>query len=48
MQYIIRGMAGLQGPLYAGTNTFHRRNTIYGLYPHEIETVIKGPSHKIS
>ena len=37
-------MAGLQGPFYGGTNTFHRRNTIYGLYPHEIETVTKGPS----
>ncbi|KAK8469619.1 hypothetical protein PHAVU_005G116400, partial [Phaseolus vulgaris] len=45
-EYIIRGMAGLQGPLYAGTNTFHRRNTIYGLYPHEIETVIKGKSEE--
>ncbi|KAJ1400051.1 Nucleotide-diphospho-sugar transferase [Sesbania bispinosa] len=31
--YIILGMAGLQGPIYAGTNTFHRRNVIYGLYP---------------
>ncbi|XP_017423272.1 cellulose synthase-like protein H1 isoform X2 [Vigna angularis] len=41
-EYIIRGMAGLQGPFYGGTNTFHRRNTIYGLYPHEIETEIKG------
>jgi len=50
MQYIIRGMAGLQGPFYGGTNTFHRRNTIYGLYPHEIETEIKGliQIHEIS
>ncbi|KAK8469620.1 hypothetical protein PHAVU_005G116450 [Phaseolus vulgaris] len=45
-EYIIRGMAGLQGPFYGGTNTFHRRNTIYGLYPHEIETVIKGKSEE--
>ncbi|XP_057729313.1 cellulose synthase-like protein B4 [Arachis stenosperma] len=37
-EYIIRGMAGLQGPFYAGTNTFHRRSAMYGLYPHEIET----------
>ncbi|KHN44862.1 cellulose synthase-like protein H1 isoform X2 [Glycine soja] len=36
-EYIIRGMAGLQGPYYGGTNTFHRRNAIYGLYPHEME-----------
>ncbi|XP_061375280.1 cellulose synthase-like protein H1 isoform X1 [Gastrolobium bilobum] len=36
-EYIMRGMAGLQGPHYAGTNTFHRRKAIYGLYPDEIE-----------
>ncbi|CAJ1956282.1 unnamed protein product [Sphenostylis stenocarpa] len=41
-EYIIRGMAGLQGPFYVGTNTFHRRNAIYGLYPDEIENGIKG------
>ncbi|KAH1222434.1 Cellulose synthase-like protein H1 [Glycine max] len=41
-EYIIRGMAGLQGPFYGGTNTFHRRNAIYGLYPHEIESGRKG------
>ncbi|CAJ1956284.1 unnamed protein product [Sphenostylis stenocarpa] len=35
-EYVIRGMAGLQGPYYAGTNAFHRRNAIYGLYPDEI------------
>ncbi|XP_050883467.1 cellulose synthase-like protein B4 isoform X2 [Lathyrus oleraceus] len=34
-EYIIRGMGGLQGPFYGGTNTFHRRNAIYGLDPHE-------------
>ncbi|XVF81616.1 hypothetical protein PTKIN_Ptkin15bG0169500 [Pterospermum kingtungense] len=27
------GMAGIQGPLYAGTGCFHRRKTIYGLPP---------------
>jgi len=42
MQYIIRGMAGLQGPYYGGTNTFHRRNAIYGLYPHEMENGREG------
>ncbi|XP_047181632.1 cellulose synthase-like protein H1 isoform X1 [Vigna umbellata] len=36
-EYIIRGMAGLQGPHYSGTNAFHRRNVMYGLYPEEIE-----------
>ncbi|XP_020238421.1 cellulose synthase-like protein H1 [Cajanus cajan] len=41
-EYVIRGTAGLQGPFYAGTNTFHRRNAIYGLYPHEIESERKG------
>ncbi|RDY01531.1 Cellulose synthase-like protein H1, partial [Mucuna pruriens] len=41
-EYIIRGMGGLQGPFYGGTNTFHRRNAIYGLYPHEIESGRKG------
>ncbi|KAI4334133.1 hypothetical protein L6164_018862 [Bauhinia variegata] len=27
------GMAGIQGPLYGGTNCFHRRKVIYGLSP---------------
>ncbi|RZB76633.1 Cellulose synthase-like protein H1 isoform C [Glycine soja] len=34
-EYIVRGMAGLQGPFYCGTNTFHRRKAIYGVYPDE-------------
>jgi hypothetical protein len=42
MQYIIRGMGGLQGPFYGGTNTFHRRNAIYGLYPDELQYGRKG------
>jgi len=37
-------MAGLQGPYYAGTNAFHRRNVMYGLYPDEIEIGRKGLS----
>ncbi|XP_027927164.1 cellulose synthase-like protein H1 [Vigna unguiculata] len=41
-EYIIRGMAGLQGPHYSGSNAFHRRNVIYGLYPEEIEIGRKG------
>ena len=44
MQYVIRGMAGLQGPHYSGTNTLHRRNVIYGLCPEEIEIGRKGLS----
>ncbi|QCE09538.1 cellulose synthase A [Vigna unguiculata] len=40
--YIIRGMAGLQGTQYLGTNALHRRNVIYGLYPEEIEIGRKG------
>lgn len=35
-------MGGLQGPFYGGTNTFHRRNAIYGLYPDEIQYGRKG------
>lgn len=48
MQYIVRGIAGLQGPFYAGTNTFHRRSAIYGLYPDQIQNGGKGLafSHK--
>ncbi|KAK2424357.1 cellulose synthase protein H1 [Trifolium repens] len=41
-EYIIRGMGGLQGPFYGGTNTFHRRNAIYGLYPDELQYGRKG------
>lgn len=42
MQNIMIGMAGLQGPFYGGTNAFHRRNAIYGLYLEEIESEKKG------
>ncbi|KAK7324810.1 hypothetical protein VNO77_28665 [Canavalia gladiata] len=41
-QYIVQGMAGLQGPFFAGTNTFHRRKAIYGLYSNETEAERKG------
>ncbi|XP_045804574.1 cellulose synthase-like protein B4 [Trifolium pratense] len=41
-EYIIRGMGGLQGPFYGGTNTFHRRKAIYGLYPDELQYGRKG------
>ncbi|XP_019453796.1 PREDICTED: cellulose synthase-like protein H1 isoform X2 [Lupinus angustifolius] len=36
-KYIGAGLAGLQGPFYGGTNCFHRRKVIYGLYPYNIE-----------
>ncbi|AES67199.2 putative cellulose synthase (UDP-forming) [Medicago truncatula] len=36
-EYMIGGMAGLQGPYYGGSNTFHRRYAIYGFYPNEIQ-----------
>ncbi|RDX62085.1 Cellulose synthase-like protein H1, partial [Mucuna pruriens] len=41
-EYIVRGMAGLQGPFYMGTNTFHRRNAIYGFNPDQIPRGGKG------
>ncbi|GAU17127.1 hypothetical protein TSUD_106260 [Trifolium subterraneum] len=41
-EYIIRGMAGLQGPHYCGTNTIHRRYAIYGFYPNERQHGKKG------
>jgi len=37
-------MAGLQGPFYCGTNTFHRRKAIYGVYPDETGSRRNGPS----
>ncbi|KAK7257562.1 hypothetical protein RIF29_31614 [Crotalaria pallida] len=36
-KYIGAGMAGLQGPLYGGTNCFHRRKVIYGLSPNDVD-----------
>jgi len=39
---MIGGMAGLQGPYYGGSNTFHRRYAIYGFYPNEIQYGNKG------
>jgi len=37
MQYLTAGIAGLQGPFYGGTNCFHRRKVIYGLFPDSME-----------
>ncbi|XP_019193754.1 PREDICTED: cellulose synthase-like protein H1 [Ipomoea nil] len=33
MEYLGRGMAGIQGPFYQGTGCFHRRKVIYGMSP---------------
>ncbi|KAK8270105.1 hypothetical protein V6Z12_D11G172900 [Gossypium hirsutum] len=33
IEYIGRGLAGLQGPPYSGTGCFHRRKVIYGAWP---------------
>lgn len=35
VKFIGHGMAGIQGPLYGGTNCFHRRKVIYGLSPNQ-------------
>ncbi|KAI5390147.1 cellulose synthase-like protein H1 isoform X1 [Lathyrus oleraceus] len=42
------GLAGLQGPLYCGTNCFHRRKVIYGLSPDDVENVLSIGSNKLS
>ncbi|KAH9718110.1 cellulose synthase-like protein B4 [Citrus sinensis] len=36
-QTLYKGMAGIQGPFYAGSGTFHRRNVVYGLWPGEVD-----------
>nr|GMC70589.1 cellulose synthase-like protein H1 [Ipomoea batatas] len=33
MEFLGRGIAGIQGPIYQGTGCFHRRKVIYGLSP---------------
>lgn len=33
VKFVGHGMAGIEGPLYCGTNCFHRRKVIYGLSP---------------
>ncbi|KAK7342083.1 hypothetical protein VNO80_25026 [Phaseolus coccineus] len=37
IKYFATGLAGLQGPFYAGTNCFHRRKVIYGLSPDYVD-----------
>ncbi|KAF7141631.1 hypothetical protein RHSIM_Rhsim06G0165300 [Rhododendron simsii] len=41
-EYLVRGLAGIQGPLYGGTGCFHRRKVIYGLSPYEYDEEISG------
>ncbi|XP_057954760.1 cellulose synthase-like protein B4 [Malania oleifera] len=36
-QFMGRGIAGMQGPFYAGTGCFHRRKIIYGACPDDKE-----------
>ncbi|KAI8551966.1 hypothetical protein RHMOL_Rhmol06G0228500 [Rhododendron molle] len=36
-EYLVRGLAGIQGPFYGGTGCFHRRKVIYGLSPFDEE-----------
>nr|XP_017256655.1 PREDICTED: cellulose synthase-like protein H1 [Daucus carota subsp. sativus] len=39
VKFLGHGLAGIQGPMYGGTNCFHRRKVIYGLSPdHNITT----------
>ncbi|KAE9457910.1 hypothetical protein C3L33_10203, partial [Rhododendron williamsianum] len=38
--YLVRGLAGIQGPFYGGTGCFHRRKVIYGLSPYEYDEEI--------
>ena len=45
MQYILAGLAGLQGPFYTGTNCIHRRKVIYGRYPDHTQLENQGPQY---
>nr|GLL23015.1 cellulose synthase-like protein H1 [Ipomoea trifida] len=38
MEFLGRGIAGIQGPFYQGTGCFHRRKVIYGLSPNVADT----------
>lgn len=35
--YLVRGIAGIQGPIYAGSGCFHTRRVMYGLSPNDLE-----------
>ncbi|KAL8088060.1 hypothetical protein AgCh_037994 [Apium graveolens] len=35
VKFVGHGLAGIQGPMYGGTNCFHRRKVIYGLSPNQ-------------
>ncbi|KAG2712180.1 hypothetical protein I3760_04G112600 [Carya illinoinensis] len=38
-EFIVGGIAGLQGPFYSGTGCFHRRKIIYGLSPDNVASI---------
>ncbi|XP_031104909.1 cellulose synthase-like protein H1 isoform X2 [Ipomoea triloba] len=38
MEYVLRGIAGIQGSFYMGTGCFHRRKIIYGMWPHVVDS----------
>ncbi|KAL3714737.1 hypothetical protein ACJRO7_006612 [Eucalyptus globulus] len=37
-EYLVRGIVGIQGPVYGGTGCFHRRKVIYGSWPEDMKT----------
>ncbi|XP_031104912.1 cellulose synthase-like protein H1 isoform X2 [Ipomoea triloba] len=38
VEYVMRGIAGIQGSIYMGTGCFHRRKIIYGMWPHMVDS----------
>ncbi|KAM1429458.1 hypothetical protein ACFX2I_045655 [Malus domestica] len=43
-KYVGHGIAGIQGPIYAGTGCVHRRKVIYGLSPTDTKTGERYPN----
>ncbi|XP_059449352.1 cellulose synthase-like protein H1 [Corylus avellana] len=39
IEFMMRGISGIQGPFYGGTGCFHRRKIIYGLSPDTMESI---------
>ncbi|XP_019082838.1 PREDICTED: cellulose synthase-like protein B2 isoform X2 [Camelina sativa] len=35
--FMVRGLAGIQGPIYLGSGCFHTRRVMYGLSPEDVE-----------
>ncbi|XP_048434118.1 cellulose synthase-like protein H1 isoform X4 [Pyrus x bretschneideri] len=44
MKFVGHGIAGIQGPIYAGTGCVHRRKVIYGLSPTDTKTGERYPN----